>query len=440
MSKTNGHPEDAAPKVHYDAGVVDYSAEERFYYDPKHTPGDTEVLAAFRITPQPGVPREEAAAAVAAESSSGTWTTVWTDLLTDQARYAGRTYEIEDVPGRDDQFIAYTCQATPTCLLHQADYVAACLTGRFDVTDENNALKLGFDARRGGWPAWLGLWAGMAERLPQVVPPGTPVGRITAAAAAATGLPEKLSVVAGTTDGVAGCLASGARRPGDDSTTLGTTLVFKRVSQAPVDDAEGRVYSHPLPDGRWLPGAASNTGAEWIRHGYPAGDLAALDQQAAPLLPADVLAYPLVRAAERFPFRCAHAHGFLKPEADEPVAYAARLQDTAFVERLGYEVLNGLAGPADGDVYGTGGGSRSDVWLQLRADVCGRRFHRAACPEAALGSALLAAVGTVFQSVAEAQKAMVRVEHTAEPDRARTALYEAHYERFLAELRQRGYG
>ena len=42
---------------------------------------DTDLLACFKITPQPGVPREEAAAAVAAESSTGTWTTVWTDLL-----------------------------------------------------------------------------------------------------------------------------------------------------------------------------------------------------------------------------------------------------------------------------------------------------------------------------------------------------------------------
>ena len=100
---TNGH----ALKTHYQAGVVDYSAEERHYYDPTYTPKETEVLAAFRITPQEGVPWEEAAAAVAAESSSGTWTTVWTDLLTDQGRYAGRTYNIEPVPGRDDQFIAY---------------------------------------------------------------------------------------------------------------------------------------------------------------------------------------------------------------------------------------------------------------------------------------------------------------------------------------------
>jgi len=93
--------------VGFDAGVRDYSESGRYYYDPGYTPKDTEVLAAFRVTPQEGVPWQEAAAAVAAESSSGTWTTVWSDLLTNQERYAGRTYKIEEIPGHEDQFMAY---------------------------------------------------------------------------------------------------------------------------------------------------------------------------------------------------------------------------------------------------------------------------------------------------------------------------------------------
>jgi len=63
----------------YSAGVKDY---RETYWMPDYTPADTDLLACFKIVPQEGVPREEAAAAVAAESSTGTWTTVWTDLLT----------------------------------------------------------------------------------------------------------------------------------------------------------------------------------------------------------------------------------------------------------------------------------------------------------------------------------------------------------------------
>ncbi|RHN44680.1 Ribulose bisphosphate carboxylase large chain [Medicago truncatula] len=68
---------------------------------------DTDILAAFRVSPQPGVPAEEAGAAVAAESSTGTWTTVWTDGLTSLDRYKGRCYHIEPVAGEESQFIAY---------------------------------------------------------------------------------------------------------------------------------------------------------------------------------------------------------------------------------------------------------------------------------------------------------------------------------------------
>ncbi|KAF6137597.1 hypothetical protein GIB67_007455 [Kingdonia uniflora] len=59
------------------------------------------------VTPQPGVPPEEAGAAVAAESSIGTWTTVWTDGLTNLDRYKGRCYGIEPVAGEDNQYICY---------------------------------------------------------------------------------------------------------------------------------------------------------------------------------------------------------------------------------------------------------------------------------------------------------------------------------------------
>ena len=62
----------------YNAGVKEY---RQTYWTPEYTPKDTDLLACFKITPQPGVDREEVAAAVAAESSTGTWTTVWTDLL-----------------------------------------------------------------------------------------------------------------------------------------------------------------------------------------------------------------------------------------------------------------------------------------------------------------------------------------------------------------------
>ncbi|MFQ6634825.1 hypothetical protein Gotur_012256 [Gossypium turneri] len=69
---------------------------------------ETKTSVGFKVvTPQPGVSPEEAGAAVAAESSFGTWTTVWTDGLTSLARYKGRCYNIELVPREEDQYICY---------------------------------------------------------------------------------------------------------------------------------------------------------------------------------------------------------------------------------------------------------------------------------------------------------------------------------------------
>ena len=88
----------------FKAGVKDYRLT---YFTPDYAPSETDILAAFRMTPQQGVPPEEAGAAVAAESSTGTWTTVWTDGLTSLDRYKGRCYDIESVAGEDNQYIAY---------------------------------------------------------------------------------------------------------------------------------------------------------------------------------------------------------------------------------------------------------------------------------------------------------------------------------------------
>src|SRR3569623_3815597 len=88
----------------YQAGVKEY---RQTYWQPDYVPLDTDILASFKITTQAGVDREQAAAAVTAESSTGTWTTVCTDLLTDMDYYMGRAYRIEPVPGDKEAFYAF---------------------------------------------------------------------------------------------------------------------------------------------------------------------------------------------------------------------------------------------------------------------------------------------------------------------------------------------
>ena len=336
------------------------------------------------------------------------------------------------------------------CFTHQADYIASRLTGIVGWTDASNALKSGYDLRARTWPDWLDGRTGIRGKLPEVVEPGTVLGRVRDDVARDLQLPLGLKVVAGATDGTAAFLASGAARVGDDNTTLGTTLVFKRLADHAPADPSGLVYSHRLPDHedaqgvhreRWLPGAASNVGGEWIREGYSGADLAQLDSAAEPFLPTASLAYPLVGKGERFPFLTPSALGFCDAPADQAaLSFAARLQGVAFVERLAYEVLDRVTGQkALGDVFATGGGSASDVWMQLRADVTGRTLHRPRCHESAFGSAILAAANTVHGGLWDAMGRMLVVERSFHPDALRGPRYDELYGSFRHRLEQEGY-
>jgi ribulose-bisphosphate carboxylase large chain len=86
------------------AGVTPYA--ELGYWQPDYEPKDSDILAAFRITPQPGVEPSEAGAAVAGESSTATWTVVWTDRLSAYEHYQAKCYRVDPVPGAPDQYIA----------------------------------------------------------------------------------------------------------------------------------------------------------------------------------------------------------------------------------------------------------------------------------------------------------------------------------------------
>lgn len=89
----------------YESGVIPYA--KMGYWAPDHVIKETDVLALFRITPQPGVDPVEAAAAVAGESSTATWTVVWTDLLTACDLYRAKAYRVDPVPNSPDQYFAY---------------------------------------------------------------------------------------------------------------------------------------------------------------------------------------------------------------------------------------------------------------------------------------------------------------------------------------------
>src|SRR5437660_7274938 len=101
----NDHSMTIRGKDRYRSGVMEY--RRMGYWETNYEPKDTDIIALFRVTPQDGVDPEEAAAAVAGESSTATWTVVWTDRLTACENYRAKAYRVEPVPNNPSQFFAW---------------------------------------------------------------------------------------------------------------------------------------------------------------------------------------------------------------------------------------------------------------------------------------------------------------------------------------------
>ena len=89
----------------YRAGVLKYA--QMGYWNGDYVPKDTDIIALFRVTPQDGVDPIEASAAVAGESSTATWTVVWTDRLTAAEKYRAKCFRVDPVPNSPGQYFAY---------------------------------------------------------------------------------------------------------------------------------------------------------------------------------------------------------------------------------------------------------------------------------------------------------------------------------------------
>jgi sugar (pentulose or hexulose) kinase len=320
------------------------------------------------------------------------------------------------------------------------DVVVADLTGRL-LTDTSHALKAGVDPAAARWPAELLAAAGVrGTALPPLVRPGTVVGTLRPEAAADLGLAGRTQVVAGMTDGCAAQVATAALAPGTWCSALGTTLVLKGSTPDLLHDPSGAVYCHRNPDGGWLPGGASSTGAGILASDLPGADLDELTARARERgVPAGAT-YPLAGRGERFPFVADGAEGFDVdgPADPDPVTRFQRVtHGIAYVERLAFDVLAGLGADVSGPVVATGGTSRNDWWTQLRADVLQRPV---AVPEqsgSAIGSAVLAAAppGRLVATAAE----MVRVRRRFEPDPSRADELTDGYGRLVEALHERGW-
>lgn len=321
--------------------------------------------------------------------------------------------------------------------IHAADFITGNLCGIWNVTDYTNVLKSGYDLSQLKWPDYISDVLGIKkEWLQEVKPSGTVLGKLTAGLAHSLGLPEAVAVTTGITDGCASQVASGAMKPGQWNTTIGTTLVIKGVSVKEITDPLARLYNHRHPAGYWMPGGAGNIGADWVSAGFKE-ELAHYNATAASLTPTGQIAYPLIQKGERFPFVAPEAAGFGPAAVSKELLYTANMEGVAFAERYAYELIQSLSGEGVEAIYTAGGASNSDTWLQIRSDVLQKPVCKMKYVSGAVGAAIVAASNTDFSDITEATAALTQAEKWVTPRVALKQQYEDQYGRFLEIMKER---
>jgi sugar (pentulose or hexulose) kinase len=283
-------------------------------------------------------------------------------------------------------------RSNPARVLHQADWISFLLSGRM-VSDANNALKTGYDPVQARWPQWMEQAGIPMALLPPVLEPGRVIGPVTAECIAALGLSADCVVVAGTTDGCASFLATGASMPGDGVTALGTTLTVKLLTEQPIFAPDYGIYSHRIL-GQWLAGGASNSGGAALLAHFTPVQMAHLS----PLIDTETDTgldfYPLPGRGERFPVADpAMPSRTLPRPADDVHFLQALFEGVARIEALAYRRLAELGAAPLGRLRSVGGGAANPVWTRLRAQRLRVPMLPPLSTEAAFGAALLARRG-----------------------------------------------
>lgn len=288
------------------------------------------------------------------------------------------------------------------------DFLLHRLTGRF-VSEKSLQTSTGwFDlASDGLWEKGLEAAGIDGAKLPEILECGCRVAGLTAEAAKLLGLEAGIPVVTGAMDQTAAALAGGCTEPGTVTETTGSALVMAACTDNP-SFAEGHhvtVYRHAFP-GKYIYLPIGNTGGlalKWFRDQFcadlPRGEAGydAINELVSGV-PAgcEGLVFLPFLSGSVDPDNCPDATAcFFGARLSTTRAHFARsvMESIAFLLRDFLEMLENLNCPVR-EVCSLGGGSRSDVWMQIKADVCGRKFLAPSCSEAtAMGAALLALWG-----------------------------------------------
>ncbi len=328
------------------------------------------------------------------------------------------------------------------------DFIVHRLTGEFTTDGAVACTTLLYDiVRHEWWDRALEAVGLTPARLAEIHRPGTIAGELTSAAGGALGLQPGTPVVLGGMDQSAGAVGAGSITPEIVSETTGGALAIQATVSAPDVDHTQRVpvYVHSAPD-RYLFVPVCDTGGmafKWLRDTFGEVELeqaARSGGDAYDLLTSEAADVP---AGSDGLLMLPHLTGAFSPEYNPTargVFYGftlfhrrahfvrATLEAVAFMLRRNLELIR-QAGVRGRELRSTGGGARSRLWRQIKADVCGLPVLTLENPEAALmGDAILAAVATgAYAHLEEACREMITIGERLGPDPQAQAVYETSY-------------
>ena len=334
-------------------------------------------------------------------------------------------------------------------ILLPKDYVRYKLTGVYasEMSDASGTNLLDVPGR-----CWSREILEKLEIDPALLPPlyesCQVAGRITAQAAAATGLIPGTPVVAGAGDNAAAAVGTGVVEAGKAFTTLGTSgVVFAHADQVTIDP-QGRVHTFcSAVPGAWAVMSCTLSAGgslKWLRdnffpqeqqtaQGMGVDPYQLMDQQAARIpIGADRLLFLPYLMGERSPLLDEHSRGvFFGLSAIHTKYHMLRavLEGVVYSQRQCLDILRGM-GVVSQEMLACGGGGTSPLWRQMLADVYGCPVRTVASKEGpALGAAILAGVGAgLYPSVQEACARMIRLNPPQQPNPADSARYEPYYQ------------
>lgn len=331
------------------------------------------------------------------------------------------------------------------------DFLVYRLTGKFVTDPAHASYSLLYNVATQQWEQeFIQAFKIMDDQLPDVFSAHSIAGHTWGEFSEELGLPEGIPVIVGGPDGSTGSLGAGLVSEQTTVNVAGTTdVVFKCSSEPVFDPFHGTIVNCYLIPGSWVSGGPmSTTGGclQWFVQCFADAEkkqaseqgvsvYEILDRQASQVSAGSekLIAFPTL-VGERTPFWEPERRGSflgLGPQHTKAHMYRAIMEGSAFSVRALCERLDEQSGSAD-QVILAGGGAKSRLWTQIRADIFGKPIRLPQTLEATnLGSALLAAVGLgLYSDFQEAAQEMIRMGPVVEPNQDNQSRYQDLYETF----------